>query len=174
MDFNALTCIDPMTNLVELVRIEDKTYKHVKHKFKNTWLALFPHPRKCIHDQGGEFIGGPFQALLRKFRIKDTGTTSNNPQSNAICKRMHQTVGNILRTTLNEIPLQNVRDANEMVDTALATAMHAMRTNVATTLEGSPLSLVFSRNMFYNVTLIADWHAITQRREHHVNENLRR
>ena len=28
--------------------------------------------------------------------------------------------------------------------------------------------------MFYNVPLIADWHAITGRREHHVNKNLRR
>jgi hypothetical protein len=87
---------------------------------------------------------------------------------------MHQTVGNILRTTLNESPPHNVREAKEMVDTALATAMHAMRTNVATTLEGSPGSLVFNRDMFYNLPLIADWHAITRRREHHVNENLRR
>ena len=87
---------------------------------------------------------------------------------------MHQTVGNILRTTLHDNPPRNMRDAKELVDTALATAMHAMRTNVATTLEGSPGSLVFNRDMFFNVPLIADWHAITRRREHHVNENLRR
>ncbi len=61
-----------------------------------------------------------------------------------------------------------------MVDSALATAMHAMRTNVATTLDGSPGSLVFNRDMFYNVPLIADWHAITKRREHRVKEALRR
>ena len=107
--------------------------------------------------------------------IKDVPTTSKNPQANAICERMHQTVANILRTNLNSNPPPNtVGDAKAMIDSALATAMHAMRTNVATTLESSPGSLVFNRDMFHNIPLIADWHMITQRREHHVNENLRR
>ena len=118
-------------------------------------------------------MGEPFQDLLEKFYIKDVTTTTKNQQSNAICERMHQTVANVLRTTLNENPPMNMRDANEMVDCALATAMHAMRTNVATTLDGSPGSLVFNRDMFFNVPLIADWQAITRRREHHVNEDLR-
>ena len=78
-----------------------------------------------------------------------------------ICKFIHQTVGNILRTTLNQSPPQNVHDAKEMVDAGLATAMHAMHTNVSTTLEGSPRSLVFSRDMFYNVVLIENWHTLT-------------
>ena len=60
------------------------------------------------------------------------------------------------------------------MDSALATAMHAMRTNVATTLESSPGSLVFNRDMFLNIPLVADWHTITRTREHHVNESLRR
>ena len=51
--------------------------------------------------------------------------------------------------------------------------MHAMRTGVHTTLGSSPCSLVFHRDMFLNIPLIADWHAITQKREHFlVNENL--
>ncbi len=61
-----------------------------------------------------------------------------------------------------------------MVDTALATAMHAMRTNVAITLDGSPGSLVFNRDMFYNIPLITDWHAIARCHKHHVNKDLRR
>ena len=52
--------------------------------------------------------------------------------------------------------------------------MHAMRTNVTTTLGSSPGALVFNRDMFLNVPLIADWHLIARRREHLVNENLRR
>ena len=40
------------------------------------------------------------------------------------------------------------------------------------TLGSSPGSLVFHRDMFLNIPLIADWHAITQKREHLVNENL--
>ena len=50
--------------------------------------------------------------------------------------------------------------------------MHAMRKGVHTTLGSSPENLVFNRDMFLNIPLIADWHAITQKREHLVNENL--
>jgi hypothetical protein len=64
--------------------------------------------------------------------------------------------------------------AKDIVDDALATAMHAMRTTVATTLGSAPGALAFSRDMFLNVSLIADWQAIARNREHHVNENLRR
>ena len=41
VEFNALTCIDPVTNLVELVRIDNKTSSHIKTKFENTWLARY-------------------------------------------------------------------------------------------------------------------------------------
>jgi hypothetical protein len=64
--------------------------------------------------------------------------------------------------------------ARDIVDDALATAMHAMRTTVATTLGSAPGSLAFARDMFLNVPLIADWQSIARLREHHVNENLRR
>ena len=52
--------------------------------------------------------------------------------------------------------------------------MHVMRTTVATTLGSTPGALAFRRDMFLNIPLIADWQAIATRREHHVNENLRR
>jgi len=174
LEFNALTCIDPVTNLVELVRIDRKTSQHIRDKFEQTWLSRYPWPTRCIHDLGGEFIGHEFQLLLERCSIKDVPTTSKNPQSNAICERMHQTVANILRTVLYTNPPRTVGDAKAMIDSALATAMHAMRTNVATTLQSSPGALVFNRDMFHNVPLVADWHMITQAREHHVNENLRR
>ena len=64
--------------------------------------------------------------------------------------------------------------ARDIVDQALALAMHAMRTTVSTTLGSIPGALAFSRDMFLNIPLIADWQTIAQHREHHVNENLRR
>jgi hypothetical protein len=106
------------------------------------------------------------------FSIKDICSTSKNPQSNAICERMHQTVENILRILVHSNPPNNMSSAKDIVDDALATAMHAMRTTVATTLGSAPGALAFSRDMFLNVSLIADWQAIA--REHHVHENLRR
>ncbi len=61
----------------------------------------------------------------------------------------------------------------DMIDDALATAMHAMQTTVATTLGSTPGALAFAWDMFLNMLLIADWQAIARTCEHDVNENLR-
>jgi hypothetical protein len=62
--------------------------------------------------------------------------------------------------------------ARDIIDDALATAMHAMQITIATTLGSMPGALAFARNMFLNVPLIADWQAIARTCEHHVSENL--
>ncbi len=173
-EFNALTCIDTVTNLVELIRVDRKTSEHITNRFAQSWMARYPWPTRCVHDNGGEFVGWEFQEFLDKCNVKDVPTTSRNPQSNAICERMHQSVGNILRTLLHGDPPKNVTKANEMVDEALSIAQHAMRTSVHTTLGSSPGALVFSRDMFLNVPLSSDWHAITQKREQLVNNRLLR
>jgi hypothetical protein len=85
---------------------------------------------------------------------------------------MHQILGNVLRTLLHGEPPQNIADAKEFVDEALSIAMHAMRAGIQSTLGSSPGSLVFNRDMFLNIPLIANWHAITQKREHLIHENL--
>ena len=56
------------------------------------------------------------------------------------------------------------------MDDALATAMHAMRTVVATSLGSTPGALAFSRDMLPNIPLVTDWKAITHAREQRVNE----
>ena len=174
VEFKALTCIDPVTNLTELIRVSRKTSAHIRAKFEQAWLARYPWPRNCIHDNGGEFTGEEFQLLLQQLNIKDVPITSKNPQGNSIVERMHQTVGNILRTLVHTNPPENIEDAEALVDEALAAAQHALRATVSTTLGGSPGSLVFGRDMFLDVPLIADWHLIATRREQLVNEALRR
>ena len=139
-----------------------------------SWLSRYPRPMRCVHDKGGEFIGSEFQWLLNMFSVKDVQSTAKNPQSNSICERMHQTVGNVLRTLLYSNPPQNMTQARDIIDQALATAMHATRTTIMTTLGGTPGSLAFSRDMFLNIPLIADWQAIAQHREQRINEDLRR
>ena len=87
---------------------------------------------------------------------------------------MHQTVGNVLRTVLYSERPKDLTKAKDIVDNALATAMHSMRTNVTTTLKSSPGALVYAQNMFLNILLIADWQTIQKHREQLVKENLRR
>ena len=89
---------------------------------------------------------------------------------------MHQSVGNVLRTLLHCQPPQQLTGARakDFIDKALATTMHAIRAGIHSTLWSSPGSLVFNRDMFLNIPLIANWHAINKQREHLINTNLMR
>eukprot|EP00957_Ditylum_brightwellii_P150236 11440962-Ditylum_brightwellii.AAC.1 len=53
VEFSAPTCIDTVSNLTEIVRIDNKTTEHTAQKFENYWVARYPRPLKCIHDNGG-------------------------------------------------------------------------------------------------------------------------
>ncbi len=106
-EFQALTCIDMASNLFKLIHVDNKTAKHICEKFKQSWLCQYPCPVQCLHDKGGGFIRQNFQWLLEIFSIKDVCSTSTNPQSNAICERMHQTVTNVLRTLVHTNPPRN-------------------------------------------------------------------
>mmetsp|Transcript_27581 Transcript_27581/g.40549 ORF Transcript_27581/g.40549 Transcript_27581/m.40549 type:complete len:847 (+) Transcript_27581:174-2714(+) len=190
--FNALTCVDPVTNLVEIIRINSKTAEHVAQKFEDCWLARYPRPNRCVHDNGGEFIGAEFQLKLEQHGITDAPTTSRNPQGNSICERMHQTVANVLRTKLNlanplhmtienalRVKLANgevltVGEAENLVDQCLAMAMYATRVQTNRSLGVSPGSLVFQRDMFLDLPLIADIIQIRAKRQVQINRNLER
>jgi hypothetical protein len=71
-------------------------------------------------------------------------------------------------------PHKILPNAAQYVDEALSIAMHAMQAGVHSTLGSSLGNLMFNRDMFLNIPLIADWHAITQRREHLIHVNLMR
>jgi hypothetical protein len=144
VEFNALTCIDMASNLVKLIRVDNKTAKHIRDKFTQSWLCQYPCLVRCLHDKGGEFIGQNFQLILELFGIKDVCSTSKNPQSIAICARMHQTVTNVQRTLVQTNPPCNMTQARDTIDDALATAMHAVQTTVATTLGSTPSALAFA------------------------------
>jgi hypothetical protein len=84
--FKALTAIDTVNNLVEIVRIDSKDSDHIARKFAQCWLTRYPLPQHCIHDPGGEVTGVEFQTLLKNCHIRDVCITTENPQSNAVCK----------------------------------------------------------------------------------------
>ncbi len=81
-------------------------------------------------------------------------------------------VGNVLRTLIHGKPPPDMARAKEYIDETLSIAMHAMRAAICSTLGSSPGSLTFNRDRFLNIPLIPDWHTITQRQEHLINENL--
>jgi len=170
--FNALTCIDPVTNLSELIRINNHSAAHVAMHFENEWLSRYPRPLCCIHDQGPEFMGADFQRILLLNGIKDVAMTIKNPQANAVCERMHQTVTNILRPLLHAHFPTMAQMANDVIDTALATASYASRASLHQTLHISPGALVFHHDMLLNIPLIADLALIRDHRQILIDENL--
>ena len=173
-EFNALTIIDTDTHLVEAVRIANKTSRHVAMQYENNWLAKYPRPLQCIHDNGGEFTGHEFQTLLQQQGISDKPTTVKNPQANAICERMHQTMANQLRPILMQNPPQNLHEAENLVDTMLANTVYALRTAVHTTLQSSPAAIAFGRDMIFNVPFIADLQTMQYRKQRLVDRNAAR
>jgi transposase InsO family protein len=172
-EFYALTCIDLATNFPEAIQIRSKHASHVGMHFENIWLAQYPRPIKCIHDQGTEFIGADFQAVLARAGIQDVPTSVGNPQANTVCERLHQSVGNTLRILFSTNPPANVINVAEMVDSALATALHAACSAIHRTLGVSPGGLVFHRDMFLDIPLLMDFRLIQEKRQVTINDNLR-
>ena len=174
LSFRALTIIDQATTLSELVRIDNKSSAHVTMQFENHWLARYPRPMACIYDPGTEFIGQPFQRCLNRNGIDPAPSSVKNPQSNAVCERLHSTIGDILRSMVHENPPMNVAQAYEVIDTALASAQFAVRASVHRTLGLSPGAMVFQRDMFHPIPLLVNYNELRDRRQHVIDYNNRR
>lgn len=170
--FSALTIIDTVTNLTEIVRLENRTSAQAALRFTNTWLASYPKPVSCIYDQGTEFIGHDFQFMLDRNNIIRGPTTTKNPQANVICKQMHQSVGNSLRILYNWHPPAVVNDAATLVDTALANAMYATRALFNSSLNTTPGAMAFHCDMVMNIPFIADLQLIQEHRQQLIDQRL--
>ena len=62
--FSALTCIDPVTNLVDIILLDGSNpgAQYCGEKFETVWLSRYPKPNKCVYDNGNEFIGSRFSS----------------------------------------------------------------------------------------------------------------
>ena len=172
--FYAVTLVDTVTNLVELVRIDTPSARNAATATETGWLFRYPRPVRMVHDQGPEYNGMEFSNLMNQYGIEDVPTSVANPQANAICERMHQVVGNLLRTLLHVNPPQNFQNAAAIVDYALATASYALRATVHRTLGISPGALVFHRDMLIDVPYVANLLLLRDKRQALIDYNLRR
>jgi transposase InsO family protein len=174
ISIRALTIIDTCSGLAEIIRIPDKYSATMAHLFDVQWLSRYPRPLRCIHDPGTEFVGPEFQTLLVHLGIQPVPSTVKNPQSNAICERLHATVGDMLRATLHSQPPNDVPAALDLIDGILASAQFATRAAVHTTLGVSPGALVFQRDMVLPIPLIANYEHYRARRQARIDENSRK
>ena len=73
--FRALTYIDSIIGLPEVVPVDNATSLSVAQAFLDNWLSRYPAPLRCIHDNGNEFLGPAFFQMLQRNRIKSIPTT---------------------------------------------------------------------------------------------------
>ena len=161
---SALTMIDPATGWFEVKAITDKTAATIMDHFNNEWLCRYPRPQKIIFDNGGEFKQ-MFKAMCENFGIKTHPTTSYNPQANSVLERIHQVLGNMLRT-------QQIEDnitSQQPWENFLAAAAWAIRSTHHTTLAATPGQLVFGRDMLLNIAFKANWESIRNKRQLSIN-----
>lgn len=174
--FNALTMIDPVTNLLEIVRVSSKkTSAEVSRAFENTWLARYPRPLKVVCDKGHEFTGFEWEKLLADAQIKKTYITTRNPQGNSVIERTHLAIAQVLRTLIELKPPNSKDEADALIESAFATAMHAARCASNSQLMGhSPGSLAFKRDMFLDIPMMADLLLLQKTRQLKIDERLLR
>jgi len=102
------------------------------------------------------------------YGIKVKPKTVRNPQANAVLERVHQTLGNIIRT----FELQDkYLDEEDPWAGILSAAAFALRSTYHTTLQASPGQLVFGRDMMLNIKHIANWKAIKERKQQIAKKN---
>ena len=97
-----LTIVDHAIGFPELAAIINKQSDYVPKKTDLIWFCRCPPPQECTHDNGTEFTGRPFQEMLHSCGIKSTPTTVKNPEANAITKRLHLTLADVLRMSIFE------------------------------------------------------------------------
>ena len=100
------------------------------------------------------------------YGIKSKPITTRNPQSNAIIEGIHQTIGNIIRT----FDVSNIVNNNPWSG-ILAATMFAVRATYHTTLQASPMQVVFGKDAILNIKHVADWEHIQQRKQLRINHN---
>jgi transposase InsO family protein len=123
------------------------------------WLTRYPRPERCIFDNGNEFLGKDFQDQLETHGIKAVPTTVKNPQANYV-ERVHQTLGNILRTkALDKYKF----DYEDPWSDILAQAAWAIRSTVHTLYDATPGQLVFGRDMIYDLSFKPEWDKLLQK-----------
>ncbi len=164
----AIAMIDPATGWFEIVQSETKTADVVANRAEITWLSRRPWPTRITYDHGSEFIGSEFQLLIKEeCDIEAKPSSKRNPQSNAILERIHQTIGNMLRTF--EVENQPI-DELDPWSGILSAAAWAVRSTYHTSSQSTPGQLVFGRDMIWDTAHVADWQCIKQRKQMLINK----
>ena len=93
-----VTMIDPATSWFEMKQIANKRASTVAQAVEQTWLTRYSWPKKIIYDRGSEFMTEFATMVREESGIKKRGISPRNLQANFILERIHQVIGNMIKT----------------------------------------------------------------------------
>ena len=152
----------------EIKEIKTKRADVIANIVETTWLTRYPWPTQIVLDRGKEFMAEFTTMIINDYGIKKRPISTRNPQANAIVERIHQTIGNVLRTF--EVQKDEL-DEDDPWSGILAATMFATRATVHTTLQKTPMQLVFGRDAILNIAHDACWNLIKDRKQKLINKN---
>jgi len=106
--------------------------------------------------------------MCTNYGVKEKRSTSHNPQSNGVIERIHQVVGNSLRTFQLEY---EEHDEDDPWTPYLASVAWAVRSTYHTILNATPGQLVFGRDMVLPIQFQADWARIKLRKQETIDKS---
>ena len=159
----AMTMIDPATGWFEIAEITTKRADNIANILEQVWLTRYPWPKKIIYDRGTEFKAEFKKMVQEDYMVVPKPITKRNPQANGIVERVHQTIGNMVRTF--SVQDNNYIDENDPWSGILAAVAFAVRATVHTTTQASPSQLVFGRDAMYPINHQANWTYIQDRKK---------
>ena len=172
VQLHCMTMIDPATGWFEIVDIPTKRADYIANILEYTWLTRYPWPTEIRMDRGREFAAEVATALKNEYGIERKIITTRNPQSNSMIERIHQVVGDMLRT--RDIRGKDDLDSNFQWKGVLSAVRQAVRSIVHTTTRATPTQLVFGRDALLNISFEADWQYIKERKQHRILQNNKR
>ena len=105
-----------------------------------------------MFDRDTEFMAEFANICQNNYGLKSKPITTSNPHPNTLTERIHQTIENIIRT----FDVSNIVN-NDTWSGILAATMFAVRATYLTTLQESPMQIVFGRDTILNIKHVADW-----------------
>ena len=103
----------------------------------------------------------------RDYDITKKPITTRNPQANSIVERVHQTMGNMMRTF--DVP--STEKCQDQIPGILSAISYGVRSTIHTTTRATPMQLVFGRDGILNVPHLANWKYIQSRKQAEINRN---
>ena len=149
-------------------QIPNKRADKIVNIVEQAWFTRYLWPTQIVFNRGTELMPEFATTYREEYGLTTQPITAKNPQTNAINERVHQTLGNILRTMeLYEKDL----DSNNPFGGILAAIMFAIRSTYNTTRNATPTQLVFRQHSILNIPIKANWDLIKQNKQKIINEN---